>query len=245
LPGSGKPGETFGRVAEAYARTRPSYSPEVIERAAHELGLTRDATVLDLAAGTGVLTRALREHFARVVAVEPDEGMRAQFDGEVLAGTAESIPLPDGAVDAVFVGDAFHWFDSRKALAEIRRVAGVGLVITGHAWGIKEQPELLPQAFHDDLNVVWRRFHGDRTSSGFPDWTEIFQPEGPVEFERTVRISGRDLVDLHLTASTPASISDVERAAIAGRAYPLMDEWYDMRVVTELYWLRFTSGRGV
>src|SRR6185295_1626588 len=123
------------RVAGAYARTRPPYSNEEIERAAQELGLTSESTVLDLAAGTGNLTRALRDVFAHVVAVEPDAGMRAQFDGEVLAGTAESIPLTDGSVDAVFVGEAFHWFDSRKALAEIRRVAGVGLVITGHAWG--------------------------------------------------------------------------------------------------------------
>ena len=239
MPESGKPGDTFGRVAEAYARTRPSYAPDVIERAARELGLSNDATVLDLAAGTGVLTRALRAHFAHVLAVEPDEGMRAQFDGDVLAGTAEAIPLPDQSVDAVFVGDAFHWFDARTALAEIRRVASVGLAVTGHAWGIKEQPELLPQAFHDDLDAVWRRFHGDRTAGDFPDWTTIVQPQGPVSFERIVRMSGRDLVDLHLTASTPASITDRERDEIAARAYPLVDDDYDMRVRTELYWLRF------
>ena len=239
MPESGKPGDTFGRVAEAYARTRPSYEPEVIERAAHELGLTPESSVLDLAAGTGVLTQVLREQFARVVAVEPDEAMRAQFDGDVLFGSAEAIPLPDRSVDAVFVGDAFHWFEPQAALAEIRRIASKGLAITGHAWGIKEQPELLPEQFHQDLNAVWRRFHGDRTPTDFPDWTEVVQPEGPVSFERVVRISGRDLVDLHLTASTPASIPDDERAEIAARAYPLMDDAYEMRVVTELYWRRF------
>src|SRR5262249_47245577 len=121
---------------------------------------------------------------------------------------------------------------------EIRRVAS-GLAVTGHLWGIKAQPELLPKAFRDDLDEVWRRFHGDKTSSDFHDWTEVVQPQGPVEFETTVSISGRDLVDLHLTASTPASISDDERAAIAARAYPLMKSAYDMRVLTELYWLRF------
>ena len=65
-----------------------------------------------------------------------------------------------------------------------------------------------------------------------------------MQFEETVRISGRDLVDLHLTASTPASIPDDERAAIAERAYPLMDDEYDMRVVDRaLLELRFTSGK--
>jgi hypothetical protein len=55
----------------------------------------------------------------------------------------------------------------------------------------------------------------------------------------TERMSGRDLVDLHLTASTPASIPEEERATIDARAYPLMDVAYDVHVVTKLYWRRF------
>jgi SAM-dependent methyltransferase len=240
LPASAEPvpGRTFGRVAEAYARTRPPYPRAVVERAAHELGLTQDATVLDLAAGTGNLTRTLREVFAHVVAVEPDESMRARFDGEVLPGTAEAIPLADGTVDAVFVGEAFHWFDAERALAEIRRV-GRGLAVLGRLWGIKEQPELLPPTFIEDLDAVWARFHGVRRHDEFPDWRDVVRPQGPERFVDTVRISGRDLVDLHLTASTPASIPDDEREAIAQRAYPLMAETYDLRVVTELYWSPF------
>ena len=238
MPGSAEPGQTFGRVAEAYGRTRPSYSPDVIERAAHELGLTREATVLDLAAGTGNLTRALRDRFAHVIAVEPDAGMRAQFRGDVLAGTAESIPLDDGTVDAVFVGEAFHWFDPEPALEEIGRVSS-GLAIVARSWGEMEQPGLLPPPFWAELSEIWRRFHGDVNRDDFPDWRDTVKPKGPARFEETVRISGRDLADLQLTGSTPASIPDDERAAIAERAYPLMDDWYEMRVVTELYWLRF------
>ena len=245
MPESGKPGQTFGRVAEAYARTRPPYPAAAIERAAQELGLTRASTVLDLAAGTGNLTRALRERFAQVVAVEPDADMRAQFQGEVLAGSAEAIPLGDGAVDAVFVGEAFHWFDYERALAEIRRVARSGLAIFNRMWGIKEQPDLLPQPFQDDLNAVWQSFHGSRMHGDFDDWRDILPMDGHERFVEMVRISGRDLVDLHLTGSTPASIPDDKRAAIAERAHPLMDDWYEMRVVTEVYWLRFPDGRGV
>jgi SAM-dependent methyltransferase len=240
----GKPGDTFGRVAPAYARTRPRYQPEAIDRAAHELGLTTASTVLDLAAGTGNLTKALRERFAHVIAVEPDAGMRAQFDGEVLAGTAEAIPLEDRCVDAVFVGEAFHWFDPAPALAEIRRVSR-GIAILARSWGETEQPGLLPPPFWDELSEIWRRFHGDATRGDFPDWRDTVQPNGPARFEETVRISGRDLVDLQLTGSTVASIADDERAAVAARAYPLMDEWYEMRVVTELYWKRFVDRKGV
>jgi hypothetical protein len=67
----------------------------------------------------------------------------------------------------------------------------------------------------------------------------VLDPEGPEPFIEHARISGRDLVDLHLTGSTPASLSDAERLEIAKRAYPLMDDEYDLRVVAELYWKRF------
>jgi SAM-dependent methyltransferase len=235
LPVSADPGSTFGRVADAYARTRPPYSRAAIARAASELALSEDATVLDLGAGTGNLTRALRERFGEVLAVEPDEGMRALFDGEVLDGTAEAIPLADGAVDAVFAGEAFHWFDLQPALAEIRRVGG-SLAVLMRSWGETEQPGLLPAAFWTELDGVWRRFHGERARDDWPDWRDVLHPDGTETFLETTRISGRDLVDLHLTASTPASIADDERDAIAARAYPLMDDGYDLRVVTYLYW---------
>jgi SAM-dependent methyltransferase len=237
LPASAEPGRTFGGVAEAYARTRPPYARAAVERAALELGLAHDARVLDLAAGTGNLTHALRGVFAEVVAVEPDARMRARFDGEVIDGTAEEIPLPVGAVDAVFVGEAFHWFDARRALAEIRRV-GRGLAVLARSWGETEQPGLLPPPFWAELEAIWARFHRG-TRDDFPDWRDVVRPEGPVRFEETVPISGRDLVDLHLTGSTPASIPHAERAAIAARAYPLMDDWYELRVVTQVYWSRF------
>ena len=233
MPGSadGTPGATFGRVAEAYARTRPEYSRAAVAFAAEQLGLTGDATVLDLAAGTGKLTRALRELFARVIAVEPDDEMRARIEGEALAGSAEEIPLDDDSVDGVFVGEAFHWFDYERALAEIRRVLrpGGGLAVLTRGWGE------IPPALRDDLDAVWARFHGDRTE--FPDWRDAVEPEGPEQFVETVRISGRDLVDLWLTGSTPASIGAAEREAIAARAYPSFEGEHELEVTTGVYWV--------
>ena len=87
--------------------------------------------MLDLAAGTGKLTRQLVPRFTRVIAVEPLGGMRAELErvvpgAEALVGTAESIPLDDDGVDAVFVAEAFHWFGTSAALDEIARVLRPG-----------------------------------------------------------------------------------------------------------------------
>lgn len=236
-------GRTFGRVAEAYERTRPDYPEEAIDVAVGGLGLPPEAVVLDLAAGTGKLTRALHARFARVIAVEPDDEMRAYVDGDARAGSAEAIPVEDGSVDAVFSGNAFHWFDTARALDEILRVLRPhgGLALLGDSWGFKEEPGLLPSPFADELDAIWARFHGDRRE--FASWRDEVErsPFGPlreVEVERRVRISGRDLVDLHLTASTPAALDDEERAAVAERAYPLMREEYEIRVRTSVLWAR-------
>ena len=112
----------FARSADAYERSRPGYPDEAIQHLASHLAA--GARVLDLAAGTGKLTRPLLASGLDVVAVEPVPDMRAELPATVRAldGTAEAIPLADGSVDAVTVGQAFHWFDGEKALDEIHRV---------------------------------------------------------------------------------------------------------------------------
>lgn len=114
--------EGFSRSAEAYERGRPRYPPEALAMLTSRL--PEGAHVLDLAAGTGALTRPLVEAGLDVVAVEPVAEMRAALPASVrvLEGTAEAIPLAPGEVDAVVVGQAFHWFDGDAALAEIHRV---------------------------------------------------------------------------------------------------------------------------
>ena len=118
---------TFDATAEIYERSRPGYPDAALDEVVRELALDRSSVVLDLGSGTGKLTRALVERFERVLAVEPLEGMRALLEtlvprAESLAGEAERIRLDDAAVDAVFVAEAFHWFDGDRALAEIARV---------------------------------------------------------------------------------------------------------------------------
>src|SRR3954451_8923654 len=96
----------FADVADRYDRGRPDYPPAVVAA----LGLAPGARVLDLAAGTGKLTRVLRAAGLDVVAVEPQPAMRARLPG-ALDGTAENLPLADASVDAATIGDAWHWFD--------------------------------------------------------------------------------------------------------------------------------------
>jgi SAM-dependent methyltransferase len=112
----------FARSADAYERGRPRYPQEAIDLLTSRL--TAGAPVLDLAAGTGALARSLHDCGFKVTAVEPVAEMRAALPASIraLEGTAEAIPLRDGEVDAVVVGQAFHWFDGDAALAEIHRV---------------------------------------------------------------------------------------------------------------------------
>jgi SAM-dependent methyltransferase len=125
---------TFGSEAELYDRARPSYPPE----AARWLLGDAPLRVIDLAAGTGIFTRQLLELGHDVVAVEPDDAMRAVLAARtagvtVVEGEAESIPLPDGSADAVVAAQAHWWFDEPRAYPEIARVLGPGGVF-GALW---------------------------------------------------------------------------------------------------------------
>jgi SAM-dependent methyltransferase len=114
---------SFGQVAGDYDRLRPG-PPET---ALDWLVLPDCEIAVDLGAGTGLFTRALERRARQVIAVEPDERMRAVLAARspavrAVAGRGEAIPLPDGCVDCVFVSSAWHWLDPSAAVPEIARV---------------------------------------------------------------------------------------------------------------------------
>ena len=118
---------SFGPVADAYHRGRPSFPVE----AAQWLVGPNPATVLELGAGTGKLTAVLAELGHDVHATEPDPGMlkvlkRHLPDVRTSESGAEEIPLPDRSVDVVVAAQSFHWFDHERALPEIARVLRPG-----------------------------------------------------------------------------------------------------------------------
>jgi SAM-dependent methyltransferase len=135
--------EQFASVAGAYERGRPAYPPAVVGALTAELRLSPGDPVLDLAAGTGKLARALLAAGFDVVAVEPLPSLRAVLGEQiaperVLDGVAEAIPLSDASMAGVTVADAIHWFDHAPALREIGRVlrpgAALAVVTTSVDW---------------------------------------------------------------------------------------------------------------
>ena len=134
---------SFGSQAAAYERGRPSYPPEAVDwlLAPTDTRVARD--VLDLGAGTGKLTTRLVERGLQVVAVDPIAEMLEMLrtalpDTPALLGSAEQIPLPDNAVDAVLVAQAWHWFDQERAVAEIARVLRPGGRL-GVLWNTRDE----------------------------------------------------------------------------------------------------------
>ncbi len=121
----------FDREATTYERTRPSYPPDAVAWLTEHLGLGPGVRAVDLAAGTGKLTRLLEPTGAELFAVEPVEGMRSILRASlpevpVAAATAEQLPFASGSLDAVTVAQAFHWFDAETALPELRRALRPG-----------------------------------------------------------------------------------------------------------------------
>lgn len=136
--------------AEVYHRVRPAYAPAAIEAAVGALGLDGKSRVLDLAAGTGKLTTLLRPRVGELIAVDPSRQMLAVAIREnpgidARAGSAEAIPA-DEPLDAVFVGEAFHWFDLDRALPELVRVlrpgGGLALLFNRERWVADPYPWL-------------------------------------------------------------------------------------------------------
>jgi ubiquinone/menaquinone biosynthesis C-methylase UbiE len=141
-----------------YELGRPGYPEAALEVLADQLGLERGTTVVDVAAGTGKLTRMLTATGAEVIAVEPMPGMRAQLErhapaAQIVAARAESLPLASATADAVTVAQAFHWFDVDRASHELRRVLRPG----GHL-ALVNNKRHAPEEWHRELWSVLRRY---------------------------------------------------------------------------------------
>jgi SAM-dependent methyltransferase len=237
---------SFGHAAEAYERGRPGYA----EAALDALELPPDALVLDLAAGTGKLTRQLVSRFARVLAVEPLDEMRAVLarvvpEAEALPGSADAIPLPDGSVDAVFVGEAFHWFASDDVLREIARVLrprGILAILFNQVDGDFEPK--LPDAFWDayhDLAIQKPPEHTVSTGLWRAPFPGPFDPPTEARYPNPVELDRDGILAQVASWSMVAALPEQERTQLLARLGELVpDDVYRHPLRTELYRTRLS-----
>jgi SAM-dependent methyltransferase len=152
--------EGFSDPAD-YEAARPSYPPDAVAWFVDNLRVAPGAIIADLAAGTGKLTRLLVPTGADVIAIEPVAGMRASFRKvlggvPLIAGTAEALPLASGALDAMTVAQAWHWFDHDRAVAEVARVLKRGGRL-GLVWNARDRSEPWVDAVWSIMDRVEKR----------------------------------------------------------------------------------------
>lgn len=212
--------EGFARSVDAYERGRPGYPDEALA----PLALSPGLVVLDLAAGSGKLTRRLVESGAEVIAVEPVAEMRAALPEGVrtLDGTAEEIPLDDASVDLVTVAQAFHWFDADAALAEIHRVLRPGGRLA-LLWNRRLEEDPLNKAI-DELLAPYR---SDVPTLRHGEWRAAFERTtlfGPLEehsFPTEQLLDADGLGDRVGSISFIASLPDAEHSRVLAAARAL------------------------
>jgi SAM-dependent methyltransferase len=210
----------FALSVDAYERGRPGYPAAALE----PLALAPGFTVLDLAAGSGKLTRPLVESGAAVIAVEPVAEMRAVLPSaaRVLDGTAEAVPLDDASVDLVTVAQAFHWFDGDAALAEIHRVLRPGGRLA-LLWNRRAEGD----AVNDAIDVLLAPHCGGVPTLRGDAWRAAFERTtlfGPLEehvFDNAQMLDADGLADRVASISYIASLPDAQRAGVIAAAREL------------------------
>jgi SAM-dependent methyltransferase len=209
--------------AAAYERGRPGYPRPAIEWLERELRLGPGRTVIDVAAGTGKLTRELVASGATVIAVEPVQGMRAVLEqvvpqAQALDGTAEALPLGDQAADAIVVAQAFHWFDGAAALAEFHRALrpeGRLAVV----WNRRDRDQTL----HQEIDAIIAPHRGDTPTHHRGDWrrpldsSRLFVPVAKVELPNDQLVDAQGMVDRVISVSFIAALPPAEHELVVGQ----------------------------
>jgi SAM-dependent methyltransferase len=220
---------SFGSVAADYDRYRPGPPPQALDWL-----VPPDArAILDLAAGTGVVTRQLIGRAARVIAVEPDARMRAVLaarcpEAEVMDGRGEDIPLPDASVDAVVVSAAWHWLDPGRAVPEITRVLRTGGTL-GVMWTARDgrvpwvaEFNALARESREADRAAERPAGRRRREVTFPPGTPLSPPEER-RFEFSLAMTSEQLAGLLGTYSGVITLEEEQRAAFSRRVTAFLD----------------------
>jgi SAM-dependent methyltransferase len=196
-------------AAERYARGRPYFHPQVVERIQQRLSLASPVRrALDVACGTGLSTVALKPVAQEIVGTDISEEMirLAPVDPQItyVVAPAEALPFPDAEFDLLTLCAALHWLDAAVFFREARRVLRVGghMVIYEHAFAgrMEENP-----AFHSWLKRVHRKNYP------WPGCTHVCLPRaaeeagfrslGEERYQSTVTFTPDRLVDYLVSQS--------------------------------------------
>jgi SAM-dependent methyltransferase len=241
------------RSALVYERGRPGYASAAADALAAEFGLEADSRVLDLAAGTGQLSRLFVPLVGSVVAVEPSAAMRHVLarrlpSVETLDGRAERIPLPDQSVDAAVIGSAFHWFDGDAAVAELARVLrpGGGLAVLWNHGVASDPPwsERLEQLVGDLRAKALRPDRQCTSGMWRPALDRAHDLFAPLRFSAITHQRSLDqaaFVSAVASFSFIAALPDDDRDAVLTQVRALAPEHCVLTMRTECYWTRRAS----
>ena len=204
-------------MAVTYQNVRPNYP----EAALNWLVPQTAQDVLDLAAGTGQIAAALAERDLSVVAVEPDPRMRAQLSDprvRVLDGTAEDIPLPDQSLDAVVVGQAWHWFRPDQAVRELSRVLRPGGQL-GLVWNVRDERV----DWVAELGTLMHRGSSQDLGSETPRVGPPFEPIERADFRWQCSMSHQAVLELVSSRSYVIKLPAPDRAQLLANVTRLLE----------------------
>jgi ubiquinone/menaquinone biosynthesis C-methylase UbiE len=241
-------------LAWEYERGRPAFPEAAALAVADALELGPTSRVLDLAAGTGQLARLFVPLVGSVVAVEPAGPMRevlaARVPGvDVLDGQAEMLPVADQSVDAIVVGNAFHWFDPDRAIPELTRVlrSRGGLAILWNTGLTTEPPtpalehlvddlraRLLPAAHRSDTDT-WRR--------PIERAAHLFEPLQYLEIAHEHRLDRETFSSYVGSLSFISALPDAERSEVLTEVHTLAPPSCVLTMRCECYWTRRQTRR--
>jgi ubiquinone/menaquinone biosynthesis C-methylase UbiE len=217
----------FPLAAESYDSGRPDYPEVAVERLARALGLRPGRTVVELAAGTGKLTRRFASRGARLVALEPVAAMRDVFrhrlpETSLVAGRAEALPFADRSADGIAVGQAFHWFRAREALDECARILRPGGTLA-LIWNMRDETSPFMAALTRRLEPLRGGIpsYRDGLWRGAVESHAAFGPLRGWSARFVQRADRETLIDRVRSISFVASLPESEKAA-------LLDEVLDM-----------------